>query len=58
MGNAPHRFITFNFFVSTNGEEDALPGFKEDHAFRLGYDERTKCRYSVVREIKKQKYIY
>ena len=25
MGNAPHRFITFNFFVSTNGEEDALP---------------------------------
>ena len=39
MKNPHHISITFNFLVSSNDEESGLPGFEEDLAFRLGYDE-------------------
>ena len=39
MKKPHHISITFNFLVSSNDEENGLPGFEEDLAFRLGYDE-------------------
>ena len=39
MEKLHHISTTFNFLVSGNDVENALPGFEEDLAFRLGYDE-------------------
>ena len=39
MEKLHHISITFNFLVSGNDVENGLPGFEEDLAFRLGYDE-------------------
>ena len=39
MSKVLYLSITFNYFISTDGKENALPGLEEDLAFQLGYDE-------------------